>query len=773
MRALCKGLAWLTATAGLLLAGLAAAYFHLAPQLPDPSRLKAVEYQTPLEIYSRDGKLLARFGEKKRIPVKIEEIPKPLIQAFLAAEDARFYEHSGVDLQGLLRAAWELLRTGRKRQGGSTITMQVARNFFLSPEKTYLRKLKEILLARKIEKALSKEEILELYLNKIYLGQHAYGVAAAAQIYYGKSLAELNLAESAMLAGIPKAPSRFNPAADPERAKARRDYVLKRMLELGFIGEEQYQKALLSPVAVSVDQPKPQAPYAVEWVRTLLYERYGEDLYTRGYRVTTTLDSRLQAAAEAAVQNALHAYDERHGYRGVEGHLGARLSEVEKRQALAQLKPAGATLPGLVQAIDNQTQRASVQLLSGQIVALDWEGIRWARPAWGGNRLGPYPRAIADVLKPGDLIRVRRDREGRWRLAQIPKVQGALVSLDSRTGAILALVGGYDFDLSKFNRAVQSQRQPGSGFKPVIYTAALEAGFTPASVINDAPLVLRIGKTEWRPQNYHRKFHGPTRLRVALRDSRNLATIRLFQAIGLERVIQTALRFGFQPEQLPRTPSLALGSGSASPLDMAKMYAVFANGGFRVEPFLIDRIELNHGQVVAQTRPRLACRDCLEAAPRVLTPEIHYLMHTLLQDVVRQGTAAKAMQLKRTDLAGKTGTTNDQRDAWFNGYASPWVTVSWVGFDSSEPLGSDETGAKAALPMWIEYMQTALDGQAEHPFPMPEGVVTAFIDPATGRRTGPEGIVEFFLKDNLPAYAPATNSPEPGNSQDSILNSLF
>ncbi|MCX8048598.1 MAG: penicillin-binding protein 1A [Methylohalobius sp.] len=774
MLRLFKGLAWLLVIAIGLGTGLAVAVYHyFSSRLPDPRSLQEVEYQTPLEIYSRDGKLLARFGEKKRIPVKISQIPKTLIHAFLAAEDARFYDHPGVDLQSLMRAAWELVRTGQKRQGGSTITMQVARNFFLGPEKTYVRKLKEILLALKMERMLSKEEILELYLNQIYFGQHAYGVAAASQIYYGKTLAELDLAQAAMLAGLPKAPSRFNPLFDPARAKERRNYVLKRMLELGFIDQSRYRQAASQPVAVSLDQPRQQAPYATEWVRALLFERYGESLYTQGYRIITTIDSRLQEAAESAVQTALHAYDERHGYRGVEGHIAGNASEVEKNQMLAQLKPIGATWPGLVTAIDNRTQRAQVRLASGQTVELDWDGIRWARPMLK-NGLGPFPRTVAEVLKPGDLIRLRQIEGGHWRLAQIPKVQGALLSLDSWTGAILALVGGYDFSLSKFNRAVQAQRQPGSGFKPVLYTAALEAGFTPASLINDAPVVLRIGGNEWRPQNYSGKFYGPTRLREALCHSRNLASIRLLQEVSLDRLIETAQRFGFASAQLPRTPSLALGSGTASPLDMAKMYAVFANGGFRIEPFIIERIESN-GRILFQTYPKRACDRCAETAPRVLSPAIHYLMHTMLQDVVQHGTAAKAKRLQRSDLAGKTGTTNEQRDAWFNGYAPPLVAIAWVGFDSSEPLGTNETGARAALPMWIEYMKTALQGQAEYSFPLPEGVVVAFIDPTSGLRTTPNrGIQEFFLEGNLPPYRSAIAQPEAGKpSQDSILNSLF
>ncbi|WP_022949131.1 penicillin-binding protein 1A [Methylohalobius crimeensis] len=773
---LLKGLAWLAAIAALAGLGLlAAVYYQFSSELPDPGGLRHVEYQTPLEIYSADGELLARFGSKKRFPVAIEEIPESVVHAFLATEDARFYEHPGIDIQGLLRAAWELVRTGKKGQGGSTITMQVARNFFLSPEKTYTRKLKEILLALEIEQTLSKDEILELYLNKIYLGHHAYGVAAAAEIYYGKSLEELDLAQIAMIAGLPKAPSRLNPITNPQEGKARRNYVLKRMRDQDFISESAYRQAVAVPVSAALDPFEQKAPYVTEQIRAELYERYGEALYTQGYRVTTTIDSRLQQAAERAVQFALHAYDERHGYRGVEGQVAAGASEAEISRALARVESAGATLPGLVVAVNQKAKQAQIRLPSGQTVTLEWSGIRWARPALSGNRLGAFPKTVEDVFEPGDLIRLRRDTKDRWRLAQIPQIQGALISVDSRTGAIRAMVGGYDFDLSEFNRAVQSQRQPGSGFKPVLYTAALETGFTPASLINDAPIVVHTAEGAWRPENYSGKFYGPTRLRVALRKSRNLVSIRLLREIGLDKVIATALRFGFQPSQLPRTPTLALGSGTASPLDMSRVFSVFANGGYRIEPHLIEQVALGDDQIVSRLQPLRACESCEHPAPRILSPGTHYLMHTMLQDVVRRGTAVRAKQLGRQDLAGKTGTTDDQRDAWFNGYASPLVAISWVGFDSGKPLGYGETGSRAALPMWIEYMKAALENQPEHPFPVPDKVVTAWIDPYTGKRTEShaDAIEEYFLEEQLPEYQPTMTQPDSNNSPESILNTLF
>jgi len=769
---------WLTVLACVVSLGIVAGiYFYLVPQLPDPKSLRNVEFQTPLEIYSRDGTLIANFGDKKRLPVAIQQVPKTVIQAFLAAEDARFYHHPGVDLQGLLRAAIELARTGHKRQGGSTITMQVARNFFLSPKKTYERKLKEILLALKIEQELDKDEILELYLNKIYLGHHAYGIAAAAQIYYGKDLDEINLAQAAMIAGLPKAPSRFNPISNPERALQRRNYILQRMYALAFIDENEYQAAISQPITAFLHHPNQnnEAPYAAEWVRSILYERYGDEIYTKGYRVTTTIDMRLQTAARKAVRLALHAYDERHGYRGPAGHVDPRAATQKKTLALESLKASGDTIPALVTALDKKHKLAKLLLSNGETIALTWEGIRWARKSLGQGRVSRLPHRLEEVIKTGDLIRVRQDDKGRWRLAQIPQVQGALVSIDSHTGAILALQGGYDFFSSKFNRAIQAQRQPGSGFNPILYTAALESGFTAASLINDAPIVYHNAESDWRPENYSGKFYGPTRLRVALRKSRNLVSIRLLQSIGLDKVIDTALRFGFKPEQLPHTPTLALGSGTATLLDMGRVYSTFANGGFKITPYVIEKVETRDSTLLFQAKSKRACDRCTPAAPRILSPRIHYLMHSLLQDVIRRGTGVRAKQLGRHDLAGKTGTTNDQRDAWFNGYASPLVAISWVGFDSSRPLGRGETGARAALPMWMEYIKVALATQPEFQFPMPEGLVIASINPDTGLRTkpSPQAVEEIFREELVPDYQPTALRSDTGTHSGSVLNSLY
>lgn len=761
------------ATAGFLVAVL---YFHYQSQLPNPEELRQVKYQLPLEIYSRDGQLLARFGDQKRKPVAIGQVPKTLINAFLAAEDARFYHHSGVDYQGIVRALVDLVRTGQKRQGGSTITMQVARNFFLNPEKTYERKIKEILLALKIEDSLSKDEILELYLNKIYLGHHAYGVAAAADVYYGKTLEQLDLAEMAMIAGLPKAPSSYNPIANPKRALARRNHILRHMLDLGMIDENAYRDASNRPITANLDRPSEfsAAPYIAELVRQDLYDRFGEATYTEGYKVYTTVDKALQDAAVKAVQTGLHSYDERHGYRGPIGHLELSHSTPEQIQkTLTEMGRMGATVTAIVLETHPTNNSATLRLEDGRTISLGWHQVDWARPVLANGLLGPQPKSIRQILQPGDLIRLRLDEKGNWRLAQVPQVQGALVSLDSRTGAILALVGGYDFTQSKFDRATDAQRQPGSGFKPILYTAALESGFTAASLFNDAPVVFSDREGVWRPQNYSGKFYGPTRLRVALRKSRNLVSIRLLQEIGLDKVIETAQRFGLQPQQLPRSPTLALGSGTATPLDMARVFSVFANGGFKIQPFYIDKITDANGVVIDQHQPLQACDNCSPQAPRILEPRIHYIMHSLLQDVVRRGTATKAGQIHRSDLAGKTGTTNDQRDAWFNGYAAPIVAVSWVGFDSAKPLGNGETGSKAALPIWIRFMKHALKNQPQQSFPTPPGLITAAINPKTGLRTnGEDGSVhEIFREEFLPERENSTFHTE--TSHDSVLNTLF
>ncbi|MGX2039481.1 penicillin-binding protein 1A [Methylocaldum sp. MU1018] len=731
-----------------------------------------------MNIYSKDGLLIAQYGEMKRSPVSFSDVPNKVIQAFLAAEDNRFFDHPGVDYQGLLRATFSFLRTGKKKQGGSTITMQVARNFFLSSEKTFFRKVKEIVLSFKIESELTKEQILELYLNKIYFGHHAYGVVAAAQVYYGKAISELELDEVAMIAGLPKAPSAFNPVTNPDRALSRRNYVLRRMQKLGFIDDQAYQDAIGRPVTAKLHTTPIElnAPYIAESIRNEIYQQYGEAAYSNGYRIYTTIDSRLQLAADKALRLALHDYDERHGFRGVKQRVDLTRNKNPKDwdERLSGLPKAGETVPGLVLAVSDAS--AEIYLGNSQRIALDWDGLKWARKYVTENGQGPAPRSAKEILRAGDLIRLRKDGDNHWKLAQIPEVEGALVALNPASGAVVALAGGYDFALSKFNRATQAQRQPGSGFKPILYAAALTEGYTPASVVNDAPIVYSDPSRDgglWRPQNYSGRFYGPTRLRVALAKSRNLVSIRLLQSIGLKKAIDMAKRFGFQPEELPRSLPLALGSGTATPLRMAQAYAVFANGGFRVEPYFIERIETEADSTIFRATPQVACANCIGSddhqtnfAPRTLSPQVHYMMNSMLQDVVRTGTATRALELGRHDVAGKTGTTNEYKDAWFNGYVPALTTVAWLGFDASKSLGERETGGKAALPMWMYFMQEALKDVPEQTFPLPNGLTTARVDPDTGLLAlpgSPNAIFEVFPSERTSRYyaAPRTSEPSP------------
>ena len=752
----------------LLLGALVAAgvYYHFRAELPSIDNLRQIQLQVPLRVYSADGKLIAQYGEKRRYPVNYEEIPPRLIQAFLAAEDQHFFEHHGIDPLGLARAAFTLITTGKKRQGGSTITMQVARNFYLSRERTFTRKIREIILALHIEQALSKEEILELYLNKIYLGHRAYGIRAAAEVYYGKGLDELTLPEIAMIAGLPKAPSRYNPVTNPSRAKARRNYVLGRMEALGYITPQEAEAARQAPVTAALHSADidAEAPYLAEMVREEMVRRYGEAAYTGGFEVHTTVDSRRQEAANAALRRALLAYDQRHGWRGAEGHVEPLpTTPAERDRLLAKQGKVGDLLPALV--LKTEGKRAHLYTRQGEIT-LDWKGLKWARPHIDEDHLGPPPKEAAQILRPGDLVRVVRWRPDKgkpyWRLAQVPKVSGALVALDPKDGAIVALTGGYDFHASKFNRAVQAKRQPGSGFKAIIYSAALEAGFTPASIINDAPVVIEddgdTGK-DWRPENYSGKFFGPTRLRMALTKSRNLVSIRLLRSMGIRHALEHARRFGFDPDELPHGLSLALGSGEVTPLQMARAYAVLANGGYLVDPWFIQRIERN-GEVLYQARPKVVgCppqEEACEPAPRTLDPENRYMMYSMMQDVVRFGTGWRARKLGRKDIAGKTGTTNEQRDAWFNGYNQHLVAVVWTGFDDNGKLGKGEVGGKVALPAWIDFMEKALDGLPDDPPKMPSSLITARIDTRTGkrvRRGGKHTMFEVFRPDQLPPLA--------------------
>ena len=776
---------------GLLLGalGVGVAYWLVAPRLPSVETLRDVRLQVPLRVYTADGKLLATFGETRRIPVRIDQVPAKVKNAFLAAEDANFYDHPGIDYQGFLRAVGLMVAKGSLHvPGGSTITQQVARNFFLSSEVSLTRKVTEIFLSFRIENALSKDEILELYLNKIFLGNRAYGVAAAAEFYYGKTLDQLSLAECAMLASLPKFPSTGNPLFNRKRATERRNYVLQRMLENRFIGDAEFRAALAENDGSYAHEPpiEVDAPYLAEMVRQEALDRLGSEALNDGYRVVTTLDSRRQQAANDAVRDDLIAYDQRHGYRGPEAHveLPPDATKEDWDKHLANFRTVAGLIPGIV--TEAAKDHATVYLEDAQSVALNLEAVQWARAYQNESSRGAAPKSVDAVMKPGDIVRLARDAEGKWRLGQIPAAQAALVSLDPEDGAIRALVGGFSFARSKFNRATQSARQPGSGFKPFLYSAAFEHGFTPASILNDAPLVFPDPSRPdgvWAPSNDDDKFEGPMRLREALVKSVNLISVRLLDAIGVRYAREYVTRFGLPLEALPENLSMALGTASVSPLLMARGYAVFANGGLLVDPYFVASIEDRDGSVVYRADPARACRDCPERllddaraaqaadaehtppgpatttaarllpigtaqaatvgtgaggdgkaklAPRAIDRRNAYLVSSLMRDVVRRGTGRDAMVLKRNDLAGKTGTTNEHRDAWFTGFNDQLVTSVWVGFDDFSSLGRGEFGAKAALPIWIDYMRVALQDVPERPFAMPPGVSTARIDPETG-----------------------------------------
>ncbi|MBI2383762.1 MAG: penicillin-binding protein 1A [Gammaproteobacteria bacterium] len=761
---------------GLSAAGAGAAgvaLFWLYRQLPPTDVIKELKLSVPMRVFTRDGKLIGEFGAERRDPLRYDQFPAQAIQAFLAAEDDRFFEHPGVDWHGLARAAAHLVATGEKSQGGSTITMQLARNVFLSSERTYTRKAKEILLALRIEKDLDKRQILEIYLNKIFLGQRAYGVGAAAQVYFGKELRELSLGEVAILAGLPKAPSRDNPVASPERARDRRNYVLRRMRELGYVEREPFEAALKEPVLAREERPAAEvdAYYVAEMVRTELVNRYGEAAYGDGYTVTTTLDAQLQRAANESLRAALRDYDLRHGWRGPEARLPPE-ALAEFRLKAAEPHPLADAALDALPAVAELLPAAVVEFAPERLRVLTRDhsllDIRKDEFAWAGftDELSPAP---------GDLVRVRRQGE-RWALAQLPAVQGAFVALDPRDGAIRALVGGYDYFHGKFNRVIQARRQPGSGFKPFLYSAALAAGFTPASVILDAPVVFDDPALEstWRPENYSGKFYGPTRLREALVESRNLVSIRLLQSIGVEYARDYAAKFGLPAERIPRDLTLALGSGAFTPLEIARGYAVFANGGFLVEPHFIAEIRNSAGEVAFKAEPAPACPECPEpepeapaaavadmppaegaprTAPRAIEPRIVYLARDMLRDVVTSGTAARVRELGRGDLAGKTGTTNDETDAWFNGFSSHLVAVCWLGFDQPTPLGRGEVGGRAALPMWMDFMQAALKGVPEEWPERPPGLVSVRINPQTGKlasATAQDAMFEVVQAEHLP-----------------------
>jgi penicillin-binding protein 1A len=791
-----------------------AVLWAVLPQLPSADALREVHLQTPLRVFTSDERLIAEFGEKRRHPVAIDQVPELMKQAFIASEDDRFYEHPGVDWMAIARAAIGLLQTREKKQGGSTITMQVARNFFLSPEKTYERKLKEIVLAVKIEQELSKDEILELYLNKIFLGHRAYGVGAAAQVYYGATLDELSVGQIAMIAGLPKAPSNTNPVTNPASAEGRRAYVLSRMLKLGFIDQATYTEALAEPVATTVHGLRTEidAPYLAEMVRAFLRDNYRDDAYTAGYRVITTVSATRQQAAQTALVNSLLDYDRRHGYRGPEQHVDITALEPDAYAGLLSgYIDIGPLRPAIVVTVAKR--EAQVFTVTDGLLTIPWDGLSWARKYLSHDGRGATPDAAADVVKPGDIVRIQwrapevedagdkpqgtvAAKIGSWRLAQIPDVEGALVSLRAQDGAIQALVGGFDFKKSKFNRVTQAMRQPGSNFKPFIYSAALEQGYTSVTRVNDAPIVFDAPGLEsaWRPENYSGKYYGPTPLRQALAQSRNLVSIRLLQAIGVNNALNHVERFGFDRNRLPKNLSMSLGSGELTPFELVSGYAVLANGGYRVEPYFIERIESADGELIMQADPPTVCPECettqfeddgepidiaamIEQAennrPRPATRAIDannaWIMNSMMRDVITLGTGRRALTLKRTDLAGKTGTTNDQKDAWFSGFNGNIVTTVWVGFDDSKPLGRRETGASAALPMWVDYMRVALDGEPETVMERPPGLVTVKIDPSTGLLAGaddPNAVFESFRADNVPKPSKRLESPLGGGPRN-------
>ncbi|WP_164485521.1 penicillin-binding protein 1A [Pseudomonas chlororaphis] len=785
---------------GLLLA-LSGAFLYLSPGLPSVEALRSIQLQIPLRVYSSDGKLIAEFGEMRRTPIRFADIPPNFINALLSAEDDNFANHYGVDPSSLMRAATQLVKSGHIQSGGSTITMQVAKNFFLSSERSFSRKTTEILLALQIERQLTKDEILELYVNKIYLGNRAYGIEAAAQVYYGKSIRDVSLAQMAMIAGLPKAPSRFNPLANPARSKERRDWILGRMYKLGKISEADYQAAVAEPLNASYHVPTPEvnAPYVAEMARAEMVGRYGSDAYTEGFRVTTTVPSDLQELANTAVHEGLITYDQRHGYRGPESRLpgkthAAWAQELTKQRSISGLEPA----------IVTQVDKNGLQVLTrtGE-EHVSWDSMKWARPFLNTNSMGPAPKQPSDVAQVGDLIRVQRQADNSLKFRQIPVVQGALVSLDPQNGAIRSLVGGFAFEQSNYNRALQAKRQPGSSFKPFVYSAALDNGYTAASLVNDAPIVFvdeYLDKV-WRPKNDTNTFLGPIRMREALYKSRNLVSIRLLQSLGVDRTIDYISKFGFNKQDLPRNLSLALGTATLTPMEIATGWSVFANGGYKVTPYIIDKIESRNGEtlftanppsvptgdtassgIAAPTEqsftvnnvpgetPSQAPVQAPAVAERIIDGRTTYILNSMLEDVIKLGTGRRALALGRTDLAGKTGTTNESKDAWFSGYNADYVTTVWTGFDQPESLGRREYGGTVALPIWMNYMGAALKDKPAHTQAEPEGILSLRVDPVSGRAATPgtpNAYFELFKSEDTPpsvnelgnGYAPGSPLP--------------
>ena len=826
--------AWLFLT-GLSVAVIVGSgfYLYLRPGLPPVEQLLEIKLQTPLRVYSKDNRLIAEFGEKRRAPITIEQIPTIQLQAFMAAEDSRFYEHHGVDIKGLARAAIELVSTGSIQSGGSTITMQVAKNYFLSRDRTFIRKFSEILLALQIERELDKNRIFELYLNKIYLGNRAYGIAAAARVYYNKAVNELSLAQMAMLAGLPKAPSAYNPLANPQRAMIRRDWILGRMKELSFISADAYELAIQAPLTATYNATEAEvdADYVAEMARAEMVGRFGDEAYTDGYTVILTVDGTEQQTATDALRSGLEAYDRRHGFRGPIGQLDAEtLGGGDLSSAMLNYPRIESLMPAVITAVNDDKGEASAHVRRFGPAIMPFESMQWAQRYKTENLTGPKPEKPSDVVSVGDVVYVRVEElpsaptmpsEGepsdnaapgtvesvRVSLMQVPQAEGALISLETKTGAIEALAGGYSFGQSKYNRAMQARRQPGSTFKPFLYLAALESGITPATIYNDAPIVFDDSELEtaWRPQNSSGQFYGPTTLREALYSSRNLVSIRLLRDVGVPQTLDYLKQLKVPTENMPKDLSLSLGSGQLSPMELARGLAVIANGGYDVEPFLIQSITDANGETIYQAPEVILCDtncDTTENAPanptggtdisRAITakaaPETRvmrrladersvYILHSMLRDVVKLGTGRRALALGRDDIAGKTGTTNEQRDTWFAGFNHNLATTVWVGFDQPAPLGRREFGASTALPIWMDYMKVALDGMPPTFMPRPNGIVNIRINAETGERARPgeEGVFEIFKEEDAPAPL-AADDMGPGGTRgngDDLSRQIF
>jgi penicillin-binding protein 1A len=823
------GRRWLILLGGLIAIGtmgtvsaVIGAYYYVAPGLPAAETIRQIPLQIPLRIFSRDGRLIEEVGERRRILVTFAELPQFVVDAFVAAEDRRFFEHPGVDYQGVLRAGLNFFASGSLSQGGSTITQQLARDYFLTRERLFTRKLREAFLAYKIEQEFTKQEIMALFVNKMFFGQRAYGVAAAAQVYFGKPLSEINVAEAATLAGVLPAPSEYNPVRSPANASMRRAYVLDRMNELGFIDDDQFDEAMVFPLVSQLHGTANDlsAPYVAEMVRREMLSRYGDATYAAGYRVLTTVDSRMQEAANYALRNGLLQFTHRRGYRGPLGSLEVDPQILqapyeewpdELRVSLQAYTNPGGLSVAVVTGV-NEDNSAGIVLQNGLRTVLPWRGISWARPFIDTETSGPAPETADDVLKVGEVIYVMPVKGGGYALAQVPQAQGAVVAVDPNDGGISALAGGFDFSISKFNRATQAARQPGSSFKPFIYSAALEQGNTPATIVMDAPVVINSSELEavWRPVNYSGRFYGEQRMREALVRSMNLASVRLLlNNTGIGNAVRHLAPFGFSDAALPRNGSLALGGGNASPLDMAQAYSVFANGGYAIKPYVIDAIIGPDDEVLYRASPSVVCPECetqldapaeplsmsleqmaevalsyrpdataapelyadVSLAPRVISEQNAYLISDMMRDVILRGTGRRALTLGRMDLSGKTGTSNDRRDAWFGGFNANLSAVVYVGYDNFEPLGPGEEGSRTALPIWIDFMRIALRDAPEHALPMPEGIVSVKISKSTGcpaKASDPavDTMFEIFMSDNVPQCEMVETQTDPFNTTE-------